>query len=215
MTLTSGKPVNHRWVAIRGLLQISPTRGPENARIAAGGGLGTGRRGTRWWPPPGPSPPSPVSSRPPCRWPSSSPPSYFPPLLPKPCPSAPFLLPPPPRRGAHAMSPPLVRRCPSWCWASPPSSSSTSAGSDACTRKSLQPSRLSPTSFLARSARRVDWFDVLDLGRRLERSAVSDAFFEDPNSLNKVLPDSSCRGRLGLCHVVHDRCLLISLCELL
>jgi hypothetical protein len=138
-----------------------------------------------------------------------SPPPYTPPHRPLPPP------PPPPRRGAHAMSPPLVRRCPSWCWASPPSSSSTSAGSDACTRKSLQPSRLSPTSFLARSARRVDWFDVLDLGRRLERSAVSDAFFEDPNSLNKVLPDSSCRGRLGLCHVVHDRCLLISLCELL
>jgi hypothetical protein len=41
--------------------------------------------------------------------------------------------------------------------------------------------------FLLRSARRVDCCYVLDLGRRLERSAVSDAFFEDPNSLKKVV----------------------------
>jgi hypothetical protein len=33
----------------------------------------------------------------------------------------------------------------------------------------------------------VDWYAVLDLGRRLERTAVSDAFFEDPGSLKKVL----------------------------
>ncbi|OQU84975.1 hypothetical protein SORBI_3004G152501 [Sorghum bicolor] len=51
----------------------------------------------------------------------------------------------------------LATLCPSWCWAQQPSSSSTSARSDACT-----------------------------LGHRLERSTVSDAFFEDPNSLKKV-----------------------------
>ncbi|KAG0533086.1 hypothetical protein BDA96_04G162000 [Sorghum bicolor] len=50
----------------------------------------------------------------------------------------------------------LATLCPSWCWAQQPSSSSTSARSDACT-----------------------------LGHRLERSTVSDAFFEDPNSLKK------------------------------
>jgi hypothetical protein len=41
--------------------------------------------------------------------------------------------------------------------------------------------------FFLGSARVVDWCPVLDLGRRLERTAVSDAFFEDPGSLKKVL----------------------------
>ena len=73
-----------------------------------------------------PSPGLPLADPPP-RHPRTALPFAPQTLLLRPC----FLL-------AAALTPSLrvLRRCPSWCWAQRPSSSSTSARSDACTRKS-------------------------------------------------------------------------------